>query len=245
MSISRRGAMKVGLVTGLTGLAQSSDLRSHSSLEAATTSGYDRAKALAYARKYWNKVCSDGYVAVDHVTSPALPYVAIPAGTPFQQKYANGVFQDEWIKTPAGNLIELSTGAPQLDDCTHFVSCCLGREPSESAGGLLIHRDYNTIYGCLGADRLLNKLKADGLIQIVAERQSFSQAAAHIGSLQAGDLIFYCTNALPYHHSALYMADTMKRISCHSYCRSDVTNNFSQALNYIDSYNRCTLVKVL
>jgi hypothetical protein len=238
--------MKVGLLAGLSALAESSDIGSHSSLKAATTSNYNRAKALAYARKYCNKICSHGYISIDRITtSPPIPYLAIPAGTTFVQKYANGQFQDEWIKTPAGTLIQLSARAPQLDDCTHFVSCCLGSPPNATAGGLHIHRDYNTIYGCLGADRLFNQLKADRLIHVVAERQTFSQATSHIGSLQAGDLIFYCTNALPYHHSALYMADSMKRISCHSYCHSDVTNNFSQTWDDISSYNRCSLAKVL
>ncbi|WP_165226261.1 amidase domain-containing protein [Aquisphaera insulae] len=200
-------------------------------------SSYNRAKALEYARKYWTRVCSDGYIGIKSAPS----YKQVPLGTVFEQKFHNGDWEDEWAKLPNGSKIVWD----ELEDCTHFISCCLGSPPGETAGGLHIHRDFNTIYGRLGADRLFNDLKADGLIHIVAERKSIAQAGALISQLQAGDLIFYCKDQLPHHHSAIYLADSKHRIACHTYCRCDVDDNYSQAWNDSLGYNNCTLAKVL
>ena len=195
-----------------------------------------RSKAVEYARKYWTMACSDGYIAV----SKTPFFVSVPTGTMFEQKIANGEWTDEWAKKPDGSVIPWK----DLDDCTHFVSCCLGKPPHEDAGGLAIHQDFNTIYGRLSAARLFDNLKSDGLIQIIAERQTLAEAEALLGQLQAGDLIFYCKSQQDYHHSAIYLAGTKQRVACHTYCRCDVTDLYPQKWNDTD-YTNCTLVKVL
>ncbi len=62
--------------------------------------GYTRGQAVCYAAAYWDKVYDDGYVAT--------------------------LGQPGYVKQTAGaSLLELSI--PHEEDCTHFVSRCLGR----------------------------------------------------------------------------------------------------------------------
>src|SRR5690349_19504889 len=82
---------------------------------------YDRTKALSYARKYWTKACSDGYIGI----GAAPNYRQVPSGTTFVRTMDN-----EQARLPDGTLIG------GLDDCAHFLSCCLGQEPHEPGGGL-------------------------------------------------------------------------------------------------------------
>jgi len=67
---------------------------------------YDRQAAIDYARKYWDKVCSDGYYFAES-TGPAL------------------LGAEESLPTDVEGF-----------DCAHFVSCCIGSEPNEPAGSL-------------------------------------------------------------------------------------------------------------
>src|SRR5947207_2226339 len=112
---------------------------------------YNRAKALTYARKYWTKVCSDGYVGI--AASPH--YRQVPAGTIFVR--SPGIA--EKAQLPDG------TSFDGLDDCAHFISCCLGQEAHEVGGGLKIQRDFpNAIYGVISARRLFSTLNDDNLL---------------------------------------------------------------------------------
>lgn len=95
---------------------------------------YDAAAACAYARKYYNKVCSDGYF---YLTSSRPESRGAGAALP---------------STPYGH------------DCAHFVSCCIGGEPHEMGGGLDVPKrptGYSD-YGEPGAANLISWLLGHG-----------------------------------------------------------------------------------
>jgi len=92
---------------------------------------YDRTAALEYALNYWDKVCSDGYYFVES-TGPTL----LGSGEPFPTNIEGF-------------------------DCAHFVSCCIGSEPNEPAGGLAIP-SRTVVYGEPGAQRLADWLLGQG-----------------------------------------------------------------------------------
>jgi len=101
---------------------------------ACSVHAYDASSACAYARKYYNKVCSDGYYYESD----------------FPPRYAG----------PGAALPTRTTGR----DCAHFVSCCIGSERNEAGGGLDVpKRDtgYGD-YGEPGAANLINWLVQHG-----------------------------------------------------------------------------------
>jgi uncharacterized protein YegL len=95
---------------------------------------YDADAACEYARRYYNRVCSDGYFYRESYPPTYLrAATAVPADT-----YGH--------------------------DCAHFVSCCIGSEPHDTGGGLSVptriieHGDY----GEPGAKRLVEWLLQEG-----------------------------------------------------------------------------------
>jgi|GEM_PF-1768129 len=196
---------------------------------------YNRAAAVAYARAYWSLACSDGYVAIKQP-----PYFKkVDAATKFLRTTASDP-KTEIARPGSGSDIPLD----HLEDCTHFVSCCLGSPPNGTGGGIPIKQDFNTIYGRLGADKLYNDLVQQGRVDIVVEKKTYAQAAASLGSLQEGDLIFYFDSPLNrYGHSAIYLGGPGKRIACHTYCRGDANDDYPQAWDSV-KLPLCTLLKV-
>jgi hypothetical protein len=92
---------------------------------------YDRDKAVAYARKFWNRPCNDGFIMVDS----SKFFERVPAGTKFvHDAMPGGTSDQEHALLPDGTTI----GWSLLDDCTHFISCCIGQPAGEEAGGLKI-----------------------------------------------------------------------------------------------------------
>jgi hypothetical protein len=197
---------------------------------------YNRSAALAYARLYWTAVCSDNYVAIKQ-----RPYYKkVDASTVFLRTTANEPSTE--VARPGGGSADIPL--VDLEDCTHFVSCCLGTPPGGSGGGIPITQDFTTIYGCLSADRLYNDLVTQDRVDVVAEKKTYTQAKPYLERLQAGDLIFYFdSDRNRYGHSALYLAGVNKRIACHTYCRCDVNNDYSQEWDSV-RLPLCTLLKV-
>jgi len=196
---------------------------------------YNRAAALAYARAYWTKVCTDDYVAIKQ-----SPFFKKLDSTAVFLRTTVTDFTTEVARPSSGPDIPLR----DLEDCTHFISCCLGSPPGGTGGGIPIISDFNTIYGRISTDRLYKDLVNQGRVTIVAEKMTFAQAAESIHSLQVGDLIFYFdTPRNRYGHSAIYLSGSGKRIACHTYCRGDANYDYPQAW---DSVNLplCTLLKV-
>lgn len=194
---------------------------------------YNRTKALAYARKYWTKACSDLYIGIGDPPG----YKQMPAGTTFVR--SPGV--PEKAKLPDGTFVT------NLDDCAHFLSCCLGKEQHEVGGGLPIQRDFpSAIYGVISARRLFATLTEDGLIETVIVKANHDAAAQKLPELAAGDLIFYWSPGVgAYGHVAMWLKDSQNRIACHTYCRCDQTNDAGQAWDSVGIDNvSYTLVRV-
>jgi outer membrane protein assembly factor BamB/murein DD-endopeptidase MepM/ murein hydrolase activator NlpD len=137
---------------------------------------YDRPAAYAYAQKYWNKTCSDGYFF--EIASPPTyvgPGEDIPCG--------------------------LECGV----DCAHFVSCCIGGEPNEHGGGVFLPSRYGGgVYGEPGAKRLADWLLASG--QGIAEERAFTELEKGdviVYTTPTGHhAVFYCGNGKVAAHSA-------------------------------------------
>jgi hypothetical protein len=171
---------------------------------------YDRDAALSYARQHWLSVASDGYIAGEF---GARPYLQVPPGTVFvHDAYPS---RSEHALLPDGTEIPWS----KLDDCTHFMSCVLGRPPGGiAAGGLDIPSDFPSgPYGILGASRFVRTLLDRGYVEVTVVEDKSSPG---IESLSPGDLVgYYKRSGHSYAHLTLYAGDG--NIICHSYCRSD------------------------
>src|SRR6266496_4114870 len=103
---------------------------------------YDRQAALAYARAFWNRPADDGY------------------GARFVHDFDDGfALGTEHLLLPDGRRWEWSA----LDDCTHFMSCCLGAP----AGGLELPSELGEPYGIVGADRLVRHLVRANLVEVI------------------------------------------------------------------------------
>ena len=120
-----------------------------------------------------------------------------------------------------------------LEDCSHFVSSCLGKPPATTAGGLDIGSDFPAgPYGRLSAQGLYDRLITKNLVTIVAEKKNHADAQSYLGSISPGDLIFYFdTSVAPnrYGHSAIFLGGADNDIACHNYCRCDVHNDYPQS----------------
>jgi len=143
--------------------------------------GYDRTAACRYAQDYWNKICSDGYFFVD----------------------------SEWP-----TLFEAGEPVPADEegfDCAHFVSCCIGSEPSEVAGGFDVPSRTLT-YGEPGAQRLVNWLVGQGATRV-----------DRVSALVPGDVVAYDADRDNWiEHVALYMGDGL--VTAHSLSRYNEWN---------------------
>ncbi len=154
-----------------------------------SVSGYDRQAALAYAQKYYNYVCSDGYFWTDSSTASHLgAHSPVPT-------------------SPIG------------DDCAHFVSSCVGSEPNEVGGGLAIPTIVPPKYGDPGAQDLMNKLEQLGFGEEVGTCSLGNLTSSGLlADLSAGDVIEYDWSANgPYqggHHIVLYLGNN--EIAAHS-----------------------------
>jgi hypothetical protein len=169
---------------------------------------YDRDAALAYARAHWDRPCDDGCVAGEFA---GRDWIAVPEGARFVHDFdGDRPLGREHLLLPDGTRWEWKT----LDDCTHFMSCCLGAP----AGGLELPRDFaNGPYGVVGADRLVHVLTNAGLADAlpVADKRD-----PQLERIAPGDLIgYYSRPRSRYVHLAMYAGD--ERIICHTYCRSD------------------------
>jgi hypothetical protein len=171
---------------------------------------YDRDCALAYARRYWNIVASDGYIGG---TFDEQPYRAVPADTAFV--HDSDPTAPEHAALSDGSVIPWSA----LDDCTHFISCCVGCPPGGvTAGGLPIPADFPAgPYGILGADRFVQALVKKGFIEVITVED---KTRPGLDRIAPGDLIGYLRGSKGrYAHLAMYAGD--ENIICHTYCRSD------------------------
>jgi hypothetical protein len=172
---------------------------------------YDRDAALSYARTYWNRPASDGYVAGKF---GGKAFRQVPDGTVFVH-VDDDTDAPEHALLPDGTLIPWSA----LDDCTHFMSCCTGSPPGGGAGGLYIPSDFPVAgpYGILGANRFVQNLVQKGHVEVLPVADKANPGLERIAP---GDLIGYHQESVGlYAHLVMYAGDG--NIVCHSYCRSD------------------------
>jgi hypothetical protein len=193
---------------------------------------YDRQAALAYARKYWNQVPDEDGVAFIGSSGPD-GFKKVPVGTQFVHDFdADGdSLGSEHALLPDGSTIDWS----ELDDCTHFLSCCIGEPPGgEKAGGLpLKHRQAgippNAPYAIVRVSTMVEYLTSNDPIWR-NKRPGKDPYAVFIGEkttddsliaqLSPGDLIAYFSPATGrYAHLTMYLGND--KIVCHTYCRSD------------------------
>lgn len=163
---------------------------------------YDRDAALDYSRRFWNVVCEDLCVAVGH----APWYRTVPAGTVFINDGGS-----EHALLPDGSKISWD----ELDDCTHYISCCVGK-----GGGLNVPRSFPNMYGQVSATRMVEWLLKSGNAVIKKKRARIDGSTDVDASIEAGDLIgYYDAKRGRYGHLVLYVGNG--KIACHTYCRSD------------------------
>lgn len=137
---------------------------------------YDRQAAVDYALNYWDKVCTDGF------------YFARSTGPDV---------------LGAGQSLPMDI---EGFDCAHFVSCCIGSEPNEPAGGLAVP-SRTPAYGEPGAQRLTDWLLGQGATRV-----------NHISALIPGDVVAYDADHNGWiEHVALYMGDGL--VTAHSLSR--------------------------
>ena len=105
-------------------------------------SAYDREAAVKYAEKFAFRVCSDGFMMLEDAageTTRGMPAVKMPADA----SIINDSFKTEHVVNADGNQFILektrvSLTNKQMDDCTHFISCCIGCPPGGKGGGIRV-----------------------------------------------------------------------------------------------------------
>jgi hypothetical protein len=192
--------------------------------KSAATPRYDRAGALAYARKFWLRICEDQFIALGGKSG--RNFVMVDSATTFEHEFeADGVTPKprEHAALPDGSQIPWE----HLDDCTHFISCCIGERPGEACGGLKIPirqlgspptAPYGIVRVGTMVEFLTGKLRKDvKYAEIIAEK---SDDDSFISQLASGDLIAYFHKGRKiYSHLALLLDGG--KIACHTYGRSD------------------------
>ena len=168
---------------------------------------YDKKAAVSYAVKFWNVVTHDGCAAIGH--DPW--YKTLPAGTKYVP--SKDSTSEDGID-PDGNVVV--TWA-DLDDCTHFISCCLGTP----GGGLNIPTSFpGGPYGILSAHKLGTMVIEKKWGTVLADKIKDETKALDVmkNSMEAGDLTAYWDPIKSRHrHLALHLGDG--KISCHTFCR--------------------------
>jgi hypothetical protein len=157
-------------------------------LSAGSTNQYDRARAVSYANNYSGYVNSDGYF------------------------WTNG--------SSYGTFAPLSP-APSSglgDDCAHFVSCCIGSQPGQWGGGLVIPGRVPPTYGEPGAARLVNTVLIGG---------GYATEVFTLSGMSPGDLIGWNwegdTNVANLDHVTFYLGNGL--LASHSASCLDVSAN--------------------
>lgn len=177
----------------------------------APSAAYDREGAMAYARKFWLQPCDDGFVGLGGASGKT--FAAVEPGTKFVHDSGS-----EHAVRPDGSEIPWA----HLDDCTHFISCCIGQRPGERCGGLKITLKQlgeppDAPYGIVRVSSMVQYLVAKGYARAVAEK---TEDESTVGRLSPGDLIAYFNKSRGiYSHLALLLPDA--KIACHTYGRSD------------------------
>jgi GH24 family phage-related lysozyme (muramidase) len=198
-------------------------------------SSYDRSAAVAYARKFANKACSDGFMMLDDrttkVTFRGMPVAKVPADANIVR---DGDGADH-VEKADGSPFRLSDGTKltsrEMDDCTHFISCCIGQPPGDTGGGIEVPTKMwgdpkaNNPYGISRVQSLITFLKDNKLVSVVAER---TRDKSKISGLDAGDVIAYFNpDKSSFTHLALYLGGG--KVAAHTISRLDEAWNLHES----------------
>jgi hypothetical protein len=171
--------------------------------------------ALIYAGTFWNRVCHDGRVA----TKTGYPATI------------NGV------KLAPGMLFSDVGAISGEEDCTHFLSCCVGkiqakvkingREILFRGGGLAIHSPFKNagVFGETNVPR--------GVGALIANRAKIVPPQFHVTNydvtrqairtqLQPGDVLAYASKDNPNHYEHMAILVGPDKIACHTRMRFQV-----------------------
>lgn len=162
---------------------------------------YTRMFALIYAAHYAHRVCSDGRIC----TKTGYPTV-----------------------TPGTLIEEIRPKPAHEEDCTHFISCCIGRPPVVSVngfaiggGGLPLTGQIRGVYGHVGVKHLIDELKVRKYARVVAshlDKKDPATAKLIRSQLAPGDLLAYSDPNHTYQHFGL-MVGPYGEVACHSISR--------------------------
>jgi hypothetical protein len=185
---------------------------------------YDRKAALDYAHRHWNIPCNDQFIALSG--AGGKDFIRVEAGTRFVHEFdrSGAALPREHALRPDGTRIKWE----DLDDCTHFISSCIGQPPGDTGGGIPLYRQLGSPpqapYGIVRVSSMVDwllgrhKLRSTRRVQIIGTEKSNDDRL--IGRLEAGDLIAYWNKRLRnYSHLTLYLGGD--KIGCHTYCRFD------------------------
>jgi hypothetical protein len=154
--------------------------------EGSITNQYDRARAVSYANNFSGYVNTDGYFWTN-----GSSYGTFTSGSP----------------APA-------SGAG--DDCAHFVSCCIGREPHLRGGGLWLPSRATPTYGEPGAARLVNNCLIG---------PGYAEEVFSLKEMEPGDVVAWNwegnTNIASLDHVTLYLGNGL--LASHSASALDVS----------------------
>lgn len=154
-----------------------------------------------------------------------MPTVKIPADA----KIVKDSPDFDHVENADGTPFLLSDGASltfnEMDDCAHFISCCIGQPPDGTGGGIKVPTNMwgdpkaDNPYGISRVGTLIDFLQKNKLVKVIAEKTSDK---IKINQLDPGDLIAYFnpdrTDAR-YTHCALYLGDG--KIAAHTVSRLD------------------------
>ena len=154
------------------------------------------------------------------VTYRGMTAVKMPADA----KIVNDGPDTEHVENADGSRFILSNGSAltntQMDDCTHFISCCIGRPPGGKGGGIAVpttmwgNPKEDNPYGITRVSTMISFLTKGKLAEKVADKTS---DPAEISKLTKGDIIAYSHPTLGYTHLALYLGS--EKISTHTISR--------------------------
>jgi hypothetical protein len=167
---------------------------------------YNSAGAVDYATQYWNIPCHDGVICTS--TPWRVLSNAARLNAQFVQDTENSEHA-EWIERN-GKVVRVEW--KELDDCAHFVSCCIGK-----GGGLKVPSPVSWVYGHFDVGPLVNWLYGQGRLTQTFFKKTAAEADELLSSVETGDVIAYSSPKGGYTHSALYLSNGT--IACHTRCR--------------------------
>jgi hypothetical protein len=187
---------------------------------------YDRAAAVGYARKYWDRPCDDGiFWRTDYAVEIAKvrKTMRAPASEGWEARFVKDAFDTEhavFQRTNRGVVEEKEIQEwAGLADCAHFLTRCI------SAGGIPMAE--------ISVPKMINHLKERNDMKVLAERVSLEQGQRVIdtGYFKKGDMLGYFNvdpkgdygGARQYSHSTMFIgkisSGDVGRITCHTKSR--------------------------